>query len=77
MKQLSRLLARFQGPIDRFERADEYLKAIQGLFGMVKGMEHQATIAEGDHVAVFYILDTPMAKAPAPGNGCPGRRRPG
>ena len=55
---------RFQGPIDRFERADEYLKAIQGLFGMVKGMEHQATIAEGDHVAVFYILDTPMAKAP-------------
>jgi hypothetical protein len=25
---------------------------------------HQATIAEGDNVAVFYVLDTPVAKAP-------------
>jgi limonene-1,2-epoxide hydrolase len=55
---------RFQGPIDRFERADDYLKAIQGLYGMVKGVEHQATLADGDNVAVFYILDTPVAKAP-------------
>jgi hypothetical protein len=31
---------------------------------MVKGIDHQATIAEGDEVAVFYVLDTPVAKAP-------------
>ena len=31
---------------------------------MVKGVDHQATIAEGDDVAVFYVLDTRVAKAP-------------
>ena len=55
---------RFEGPIDRFQRADDYVAAIKGLYGMVKGVEHQATIGEGDDVAVFYVLDTPMAKAP-------------
>ena len=55
---------RFEGPIDKFQRADHYLKAITGLYGMVKGVEHQATIGEGDEVAVFYLLDTPVAKAP-------------
>lgn len=55
---------RFEGPIDKFERADDYVKAITGLYGMVKGVEHQATIAQGDDVAVFYLLDTPVAKAP-------------
>src|SRR5216683_4060970 len=55
---------RFEGPIDKFDRADDYIKAISALYGMVKGVDHQATIAEGDDVAVFYVLDTPMAKAP-------------
>ena len=55
---------RFEGPIDRFERAEDYIKAITGLYGMVKGVEHQATIADGENVAVFYLLDTPVAKAP-------------
>src|SRR6266851_4876438 len=54
----------FEGPIDKFSRADDYVKAIAGLYGMVKGVLHQATIAQGDNVAVFYVLDTPMAKAP-------------
>jgi len=54
----------FEGPIDKFQRADDYLKAITGLYGMVKDVEHQATIGEGDEVAVFYLLDTPVAKAP-------------
>ena len=54
----------FEGPLDKFERADDYMKAISSLYGMVKGVEHQATIAEGDAVAVFYLLDTPMARAP-------------
>ena len=55
---------RFEGPIDQFDRADDYVKAISALYGMVKAIEHQATIAEGDDVAVFYVLDTPVAKAP-------------
>jgi ketosteroid isomerase-like protein len=55
---------RFEGPIDRFDRADDFMQAISGLFGMVKGVDHQAMIADGDQVAVFYLLDTPVAKAP-------------
>ena len=55
---------RFEGPIDRFDKADDYVVAIARLHGMVKGIEHQATIAQGDEVAVFYVLDTPLARAP-------------
>ena len=54
---------RFEGPIDRFDRADDFMKSISGLYGMVRGVEHQATIAQGDEVAVFYLLDTPVANA--------------
>ena len=50
--------------VDEFNRADDYVTAITRLYGMVKGIEHQGTIVEGDEVAVFYILDTPVAKAP-------------
>jgi hypothetical protein len=55
---------RFEGPIDRFERADDFIKTISGLYGMVTGVENQATVAEGEHVAWFYVLNTPMANAP-------------
>jgi len=54
----------FEGPIDRFDRADDYVAAITRLYGMVKGVQHQATIVGGDDAAVFYVLDTPVAKAP-------------
>ena len=54
----------FEGPIDTFDRADDYVNAVKGLYGMVKGVQHQATVAEGDDVAVFYRLDTPVALAP-------------
>lgn len=55
---------RFEGPIDRFQKADDYMAAISRLYGMVKGVEHQAVIGEGDEVASFHVLDTPIAKAP-------------
>ena len=54
----------FEGPIDRFSRADDYMTAISRLHGMVKGVEHEGLIVEGDEVALFYVLDTPIAKAP-------------
>ena|SRR5579859_3011220 len=55
---------RFEGPIDAFDRADDFIKSISGLYGMVKGVEHQALVAEGENVAWFYILNTPVANAP-------------
>ncbi len=55
---------RFEGPIDQFDKADDYVGSIARLYGMVKGTEPQATIADGDQVAFFYLLDTPVARAP-------------
>jgi limonene-1,2-epoxide hydrolase len=55
---------RFEGPIDTFDRADDYITAIRNLMGMARGMEHQGLIAQGDDVAVFYRLDTPIAVVP-------------
>jgi len=55
---------RFEGPIDRFNRADDYVSAITRLYGMVKGVQHIATITEGENVALFYVLQTPVADAP-------------
>jgi ketosteroid isomerase-like protein len=55
---------RFEGPIDTFDRADAYVNAIRNLMQMARGMEHQAMIAQGNDVAVFYRLDTPVAVAP-------------
>ena len=55
---------RLTSSIDRLDRADDHINAISALYRMVKGVEHQATIAEGDEVAVFYVLDTPVARAP-------------
>lgn len=54
----------FEGPIDRFDRADDFIKTISELYGMVKGVDHQAFVAEGDNVAWFYVLNTPVANAP-------------
>ena len=55
---------RFEGPIDQFERADDYIKAISGLHAIVKGIEPKATVADGENVAVFYVLQTVLANAP-------------
>lgn len=54
----------FLGPIDEFHRADDYLAALRQLFSMVRGVENQATIAQDGEVARFYVLDTPVARAP-------------
>lgn len=54
----------FDGPIDHFDKADDLMKEISGVYGMVNGVDHQARFAQGDEVADFYILDTQVAKAP-------------
>jgi len=54
----------FIGPIDEFHRADDYLEALQKLFSMVRGVENQATVAQDPEVVRFFVLDTPVARAP-------------
>ena len=55
---------RFEGPIDQLDRADDYIDAVSRLHAIVKGVEPKATIADGDDVAVFYVLQTVVANAP-------------
>ena len=54
----------FEGPIDRFDRADDYVTAIKRLYGIVKGVRQVGTVAQGDEVAVFTVLETAVADAP-------------
>jgi ketosteroid isomerase-like protein len=54
----------FEGPIDKFSRADDYVASITRLGTMMKGLRHQKTLADGNEVAVFYVLDTALGSAP-------------
>ena len=54
----------FRGPIDTFHRADDYIASIKNLAAIMKGIKEERTIAEGQEIAVFYILDTQIAAAP-------------
>lgn len=54
----------FRGPIDTFDRVDDYLAALKGLGNIVTGSESEAVIAQGNEVALFYILKTKVADAP-------------
>ncbi len=63
-RQLARDNLSFRGPIDRFDRVDDYLEALKRLGAIVRGTEDEHLIAAGNQVAVFYVLKTPMADAP-------------
>jgi limonene-1,2-epoxide hydrolase len=54
----------FQGPLDEFHRADDYITALRRLQGMLRGVEDGAVISEGEQVADFHVLDTPVGKSP-------------
>jgi hypothetical protein len=54
----------FHGPIDTFSRADDYVASLTRLGTMMKGIRHEKTIADGNEVAVFYVLDTALGSAP-------------
>jgi hypothetical protein len=49
---------RFEGPFESFERADDYVEAIQKLFGIVESIEVRHASADGDQVAVLYDMVT-------------------
>lgn len=63
-RQLARENLKFRGPIDTFNRVDDLLASLKQLGGIVKGSEQEATFAEGNQVALFYILKTVVADAP-------------
>jgi ketosteroid isomerase-like protein len=52
---------RFKGPFDEFDNADDYAKAIQALWGMVRSVDIQHMWTDGAEVAVIYdmVTDTP------------------
>ena len=54
----------FRGPLDTFDRVDDFLDALKKLGGIVKGTEPEATITDGNQVAIFYILKTVVGGAP-------------
>ena len=54
----------FKGPLDTFDNADDYTKAIGALAPIVKGIELRKVLVDGDDVATFYDMLTPMGSAP-------------
>jgi ketosteroid isomerase-like protein len=57
---------RFAGPFDTFETADDYLQALQRLFGMVTSIDVKHRSASGDQVVVIYemMTSTPAGTQP-------------
>jgi ketosteroid isomerase-like protein len=54
----------FHGPIDTFDRADDYVAALQRLAPMVQGVKVRRILSEDDDVVVLFELLTPMGPAP-------------
>lgn len=54
----------FRGPIDTFERADDYIEALRRLQPMLEGVEDDKIVSEGDDVVVLFELITPRGRAP-------------
>ncbi len=52
----------FEGPIDSFSDADNYVASLRQLSGIVTGAETQKVFVDGDDVCVIYDLKT----APVP-----------
>jgi ketosteroid isomerase-like protein len=50
----------FKGPLDTFNRADDLIKSLSQLAPIIKGIETRKTLVDGDDVATFYDMLTPM-----------------
>jgi len=55
----------FQGPIDTFNRADEYLEASKRLANIIQRIDVKKVFAEGNDVCVLYemVTNTPAGTA--------------
>jgi hypothetical protein len=49
---------RFKGPFDTFDTADEYWKAIHGLWSIVESVDVKHRSSDGDQVVVVYDIVT-------------------
>jgi SnoaL-like domain len=56
----------FAGPIDTFNNADDYIKAIAGLSHIVTSTTTRRVFADGSDVAVFYDMHTSTPAGTAP-----------
>jgi ketosteroid isomerase-like protein len=54
----------FNGPFDTFNKADDLIKALGALAPVVKGMQERKVFVDGDDVATFYDMITPMGASP-------------
>ena len=54
----------FKGPLDTFTNAGDLMKTLSALAPIVKGMEMQKVLVDGDDVATFYDMLTPMGSSP-------------
>jgi len=54
----------FQGPLDTFTNADDLVKALSALAPIVKGVQLRKVLVDGDDVATFYDMLTPMGTSP-------------
>jgi hypothetical protein len=57
-RQLLKDDLRFEGPFESFERADDYVAAIQRLFGIVESIEVRHASVDGDQAVVLYDMVT-------------------
>src|SRR5213080_4178480 len=54
----------FRGPIDTFDNADDLIKSLSALAPIVKGIDQRKVLVDGDDVATFYDMLTPMGRSP-------------
>jgi ketosteroid isomerase-like protein len=54
----------FSGPFDTFNKADDLIKALGALAPVVKGIQQRKVMLDGDDVATFYDMITPMGTSP-------------
>ena len=54
----------FQGPIDTFHQADDYLESLKRLASIIQRIDVKRVFAEGDDVCVLYemVTNTPAGK---------------
>jgi endo-1,4-beta-mannosidase len=55
----------FQGPIDRFDKADNYMEAIKGLSAIIQRIDVKKMFSDGDDVCLLYdmVTNTPAGTA--------------
>lgn len=53
----------FEGPIDTFDNADDYIKALTQLAPVLKGATQKKVFVDGEDVMVISELDTTVAGA--------------